>query len=482
MVKIFLIIVAALVLYTINLKGSLGFFDDTARDTIHVLEIVKQRELTLIGPPMSIGLFGIREVYFGSLALYIAAIGLLAGKLDVTGAIYPNIFFFTVSIYFFHKLVRYLTDSKKSQILSTILYALSPVTVTFARFFWNPNLTIPFSVFFWLLIVRKYSSEPRKVIGYLCAGCIGGVMVNFHYVSLISVLFCILLFLFQRKIFYSIVVTLGFLVGSTPLILFELKHKFYLTNALLYNLTHRVSSQTVGDKVLHFFSSTFTIVGIKPSEITHPTIIMSTPFFYYIIACFITFLIITSFHRIPKKGRVFLIPILLLNLAAVAMSAGIYNVHYIFPAYPLFIWYIGHLISSLNNRFLSALIIGLAAASSLLIPYDIHNIKKDYLSITEIESIAQYIVHDNPNPPYNMTENITGGAQAIPFRYILERDAKVPINDKTSYIGLKTLYVVTYDIQKTYRENRYEFYATPNKVLTKEVNFNEVKLYKFEVR
>jgi len=478
---IILLIFIAFIFYVINLKGSLGFFDDTARDTLKTLGIIKEKKITLIGPPLSFGLFSIREVYFGSLSLYIAAIGLLMGKLDVTGAIYPTIFFFNISIYFFYQLIKYLTTSKKTQIISTIIYALSPATVTFARFFWNPNLIIPFSVFFWLLILRSYSSEKRKVFGFVFAGVIGGIMVNFHYVSLLLIILCFLIFLFKRKILLSIALITGLLISSLPLILFELKHQFYLTQALIYNLTQKGTAEYSGDKIMHFFSGMLVILGLKPSEISHPTVNLNITFTYLTIVILL-YLMIKSFSTIKKDRKILLIPLLLMNLVAVIMSKQIYNIHYLFPVYPLLVWYIGHLISQIKISAAVFIIIPIMLYSSFLIPYDAHNIKKDYLSITKIEEISSYIVRDNPTPPYNLTENITGGAQAIPFRYVLTRDAKVQPNDKLSYAGLKTLYVVTADINRTYKENRWEFYATSNKVLIKTVDFGEVKLFKFEAR
>ena len=460
---IFLTIIS-FIFYTINLKGSLGFFDDTARDTIKALEIIQQKKITLIGPPLSFGLFTIREVYFGSLSLYIAIIGLLIGNLNVEGAIYPTIFFFTISIYFFYRLVKYLSTSKKTQIISTVIYALSPATITFARFFWNPNLIIPFSVFFWLLILQNYASNKKKLLGYLIAGIIGGLMVNFHYVSLAIIFFCLFYLVFKRKILLSLVLFLGFLIGSLPLIIFELKHQFYLSQALIYNFNHRGVAGEIGNKLTHFFSGILVILGLKPSEISHPTVSLSQ-FLIYLVIIVIFYLMIKSFLSLKKDKKVFLVPLLLMNLVAVFMSKQIYNIHYLFPVYPLLVWYIGHLLTQIKIPKIEFIIISIMLYSSLLIPYDVHNIKKDYLSVNKIEEIASYIVKDNPRPPYNITENITGGAQGIPFRYVLERDAKVKINSKESYMDLKTLYVVTNNINKTYKENRWEFSATPNKKL-----------------
>lgn len=477
---VILISIVAFILYSLKLKESLAFFNDTARDTIRVLEIIKNKQLTLIGPPLSFGQLGIREVYFGSIALYIGAIGLLITKLDAVGAIYPNIFFFVLSIYFFFKLMKSLSGSKNIQIISTLIYAFSPTTVTFARFFWNPNLIIPFSVIFWLLLLQKYSSKKQKILGLIFAGFIGGLMINFHYISFIPVLIYSIYLLFKKKILYFISLISGCLITSIPLILFELRHEFYLTQALIYNLTHNEISNSSTPRILHFFDSLLLIFGFKSNEMINPIININLPFFYPIVIIVLSVLIIKSFQSTFKNKQILLIIILVMNFAAIRFTGDIFNIHYLFPVYPLLIWYSGTLISQIRIKIITYSVIILMILSSILILFERHNIKKDYLSLSKIEKISSYIVHDNPNPPYNMTENITGGAQAIPFRYVLVRDAKVQINDKLSYTGLKTLYVVTSDINKTYKENRWEFYATPNMRLTKTINFDEVKLFRFE--
>lgn len=246
-------------------------------------------------------------------------------------------------------------------------------------------------------------------------------------------------------------------------------------------MNHKSPAEYAGNKLLHFFSGILVILGLKPSEISHPTINLSL-FLSYGVVAVIIFLIVKSFHLIKHDKRILLLPLLAMNLVAVYMSKGIYNIHYLFPVYPLLIWYIGTLISRIQSAVLLSVIMMVMLYATLRIPYDTHNIQKDYLSLGKIEEIAEYIARDDPRPAYNITENITGGAQAIPFRFVLLRDAKIQPNDKSSYMDLKTLYVITPDIKRTYKENRYEFYATPNKTLIKTVDFGEVNLYKFEAK
>jgi hypothetical protein len=68
--------VVSIVVYTYNLRELSWFEGDSARDTLRSLQILRNREITTIGPPLSFGLYGMREIYFGSLIYYLGALGL----------------------------------------------------------------------------------------------------------------------------------------------------------------------------------------------------------------------------------------------------------------------------------------------------------------------------------------------------------------------------------------------------------------------
>ena len=140
--------------YSFNLRETYLFAGDTARDAFKAIKIWQDKEITLTGPPISFTEHTIREAYLGSLYLYIAILGLLVSKWDVLGIVLPNTVFFTLSIPLFYILSFKFLSTFKQRVFATILYSLSPLTITHARSFWNPNLIIPFSVLFWYLILK----------------------------------------------------------------------------------------------------------------------------------------------------------------------------------------------------------------------------------------------------------------------------------------------------------------------------------------
>lgn len=481
---VFIFYLIVLFFYTYKLKDNLLFSHDTARDTARVLEIWQKKELTLIGPPVSFGQYGVRRVFFGSLALYVGVFGLTISRLNVIGPILPNIFFVLLSIPFFYLLSKQLGLSKRLSVITTAIYALSPVTVTYVRFFWNPNLIIPFSVFFWFLILRKYSNIKQQFVGFFLAGIIGGLIINLHYYSLFPLIIYLFFLLYRKKFRISLFLISGLIVGSLPLIFFELKHNFYLTSSLIFNLRNNpVSPVTSVFHIGNFFNAFWTIIGLKQTEIIHRVVNVNFPFFFEIISIFLTYLILVTLKKIYLNKKILVFIIFAVIIFTIKLTGGlVFQIHYLFPIYPLLIWYIGVLLSQIKKPFFYVILFIPIFISDFFIITEVQNMKRDYLSVTKIEAITKTILRENPVAPYNISENIGGGAQAIPFRFFLNRDMKVKPNNIESYLGLRTLYVVSPSLDITLKENRFEFYATPNLVLTKTIDFGEVKLFKFEAK
>ena len=95
------IIFVALFFYTFNLRYTYFFSGDMARDTLASLRILNSKEITAIGPPLSFGQYGTREIYFSSLTYYAGALSLSFFNKDVLGPIYVNIFFNDIGYFLF---------------------------------------------------------------------------------------------------------------------------------------------------------------------------------------------------------------------------------------------------------------------------------------------------------------------------------------------------------------------------------------------
>src|SRR5690606_15928936 len=69
-------ILVFIILCIYNLENQYPFNGDSARDTLESLRILQTKEITLIGPPLSLGLNSTREVYFSSVIYYVTALAL----------------------------------------------------------------------------------------------------------------------------------------------------------------------------------------------------------------------------------------------------------------------------------------------------------------------------------------------------------------------------------------------------------------------
>lgn len=486
---IFLMLISSLGLffYSFRLKETQLFRDDTARDTLKILRIWQNKDLTLIGPPVSFTQETTREVYLGSLFLYIGLVGLILANWDAVGAVLPNIFFFTLSIPFFYLMISKITKSFWMTAFATTLYTLSPVTVTHARFFWNPNLIIPASVFFWHFVLKDNYNKSSIVINSVFAGIIAGLMFNFHYLVIVPLIVYTITLSVKRMCLKTFSILIGLIIGSIPIILFEFKNNFYLTNGLLHNLFEKPGPIHVNftDGIYYLFNIFWSIFGLRSSEIDFPaTIVTTAPNSFLLI---ITLLIIIAaimrgklIYKQPSKESVFWPMILVGILITIYFSFGNpLRMRYLFAVYPILLLSIIKFLWGLRMPTVMGLFFIPIIITSTSIILDQPKLMKNFISLPLIENICKEIVKDDTEGRYNITENLKGDARAMSFRYCVTKDAKVKPQDEYSYNNLTSLYVISPSLDKIYKENRWEFYASAPWRLMETSDFGEVKLFKF---
>jgi|Napbiome12C3dose_1001474.scaffolds.fasta_scaffold00006_30 hypothetical protein len=478
-----IITLLGLFFYSFRLKETQIFTDDTARDTLKALQIWQNKELTLIGPPASFSLNTIREVYFGSFYLYIGILGLMAANWDPVGAVLPNTLLFTLSIPLFYYFLSLHNKDKFFIFFATFLYTLSPVTVIHSRFFWNPNLIIPLSVLFFILATKKYENKKKIIFYSFISGIVAGIMFNLHYLIILPVFLFILIIFLKQKL-KSLVALLGFLIASIPIMIFELRHNFYLSQSFWFNLFGGSSMQTgqaslikYWDRLLNIFE---TILGLRPAEIEYPTLINYSPVLFTVITLIFLAIIILRFKEIKKYPLQYLLPVALsLGLTVYFSFSRDLLVRYMFAVYPLLILLIAKLIYLPRYKYLSLIIFIPILYASLNVILDEPMIGKSYLPLKEIERACDNIVRDFPSGRYNVTENIRGDARAMAFRYCLQKDAGVKPQNELTYESLSALYVISPSLGKIYQEKRWEFTASAPWKLVSTDDIGSVYLYKF---
>ncbi|MFZ2200161.1 MAG: hypothetical protein WAV40_05260 [Microgenomates group bacterium] len=482
---IFLVVITliSLFLYTYRLDKTLIFSSDFANETYQILEMWQNKTITFLGAPMSFGQQSNRMIYHTSLSLYIGMIGSLMTGFSPLGPIIPNIFMFLVSLPFFYLLTKLLTKDIAKRRFITITYAFSPITISYARFFWVPNIIIPLSVIYWFLYYKFSSVKNVKLVNYLALGLLSGIMFNLHYMAIIALLVTIILFLRERKYKQSAYYLLGFGLTLLPFLFFEIRNNFYFIKTLFEHMFagNATTGTTEEPNFIMRLSLLFSsILGIRSAELrlsTHELPRM----WQYILGIFITirYFLKSRDWKTDKQ----LLPLFWISFAIITLYslAGMsIHIRYLFAMYPIFVYLLGDMLyvqgtSNLKYWFLAlVMMLGVAritwtqAQTEFTFP------------LATLEKIGQIIVEDNFCGSYNITENITGDAQATAIRYFVQRDAKKKPQPNLDYQNLDALYAVASSVESILVANRWEYSATPHLQVAQSWDVADgVILYKF---
>jgi hypothetical protein len=489
--------VVSFVVYTYNLRELSWFEGDSARDTLRSLQILRNREITTIGPPLSFGLYGMREIYFGSLIYYLGALGLWIFHENVLGPVFVLSAMYIVSTPFFYILTGLFTKKFLHRCVITVCYSLGPITVVHSRFFWNPNFIVPLSVMFWLCMLRSIqltSASRWRYIFVGLSGLIAALMINLHYSVAVSMLFVMLYLTLKREHKMILSFFLGLIIGLSPLILFELRNNFYLSQAISYNLSHPAPFPTDRPLVMRLIDIGLVVPITLGLHRDHPfdNSIFRLPYIAQWIIGVVSLAIAARVSRRKLYTRNTLVHIAIISsiISSLIFSKDIYSLRYMFATYPIFlIVFMEYVLSFVRKSreyhvFVILVVLSIMFTSSLkviTVPTFVTYAKYRMPSIIDLEHIAKLIAQDHPHMPFNITENITGDSRMLYLRYFVYRDTKGDgLGDPTEYMGLHTLYVLTPSLDKTLEENRWEFRATSNLRLMKQWKIKEYRLLRFD--
>lgn len=219
-----LLVILALSLFfrTYNISRNLHFTGDEGRDAIVALNIVEGKNFPILGPSLSIG-----DLSLGPLYYYLISPFALIDKTNPVYLAIPVIAFSVMTSALLYLAVKEIIKSKETAILAALGYAISPWTVAYGRFSWNPNI-MPF---FSLLYLYALWKTKEKGTWFIVAAFSFGVMVQSHYVSLIVLPATAIYFWKRRKIVrgnYKYIAMGCLLVAAmlSPLIVYDLSRNF----------------------------------------------------------------------------------------------------------------------------------------------------------------------------------------------------------------------------------------------------------------
>lgn len=248
-IGIILILIIAAFIRLYRIADYMTFLGDEGRDVLVVYNILHGK-FTLLGPTASVGGF-----FFGPIYYYFMAPFLWLFHYNPVGPAVMVALFGTLTVYFVYKIGSDFF-SKPVGIIASLLYTLSPVVIAYSRSSWNPNLLPPFTIGTLYLLYKgltQRKESTKKIAGIsmrslflIGSGLCFGIELQLHYVSLFIagvVGFFTLIFLSQqsgqlKEKLYALVqivsnFVIGFLVGFSAMLAFELRHDFANTRHII---------------------------------------------------------------------------------------------------------------------------------------------------------------------------------------------------------------------------------------------------------
>ncbi|HWA52061.1 MAG TPA: glycosyltransferase family 39 protein [Patescibacteria group bacterium] len=225
------------------------FLGDEGRDVIIVRRIFTQLHPPLIGPGTSIG-----NMYLGPAYYYMMALPLLIFNFNPVG---PAIFIAIlglITILFLWKVIREWFPTKKinyGALVASFLYAISPVIIIYSRSSWNPNIMPFFALLTVYSIWKVWVTKNFKWL--IITGISYACCLQSHYLGLLLaptilvIWFLVLIKTPIKKKFlgYSFVSLFLFLLIMSPLAIFDFRHNFINSKAILAFFTDRQTTVSV---------------------------------------------------------------------------------------------------------------------------------------------------------------------------------------------------------------------------------------------
>jgi len=211
-----------------RIREYMAFLGDEGRDVLVVKRMIVDHKFTLLGPITSVG-----SMYMGPAYYYLMLPFLWLSGLDPVGPSIMVAIFAVCTVYLVYRIGRDFFHPWVG-ITASFLYAISPLTIQYGRSSWNPNV-VPF--FSGLLIYGLLQTIIHKKYNWLfVAGICLGIVIQLHYVTLLFIpMIVISLFVARTRVPLKYIVGLiGFsLIGYSPFLIFELRHGFVNTLAVI---------------------------------------------------------------------------------------------------------------------------------------------------------------------------------------------------------------------------------------------------------
>jgi len=202
-----------------QIQDYMEFLGDQGRDVVIARDFLKNGNLFFIGPQTSIG-----NMYLGPYYYYLFVVpGLILFNFSPIGPAIIIALLGVLTVYLVYFVSKTWFSTSTAYICS-FLYAISPVVIKYSNFSWNPNIMPLFALIFIYFLINK--KIYLATLAFIFA-------LNSHYLALLLLPIGLIIWLFNRTSFKSLLISLViFIISLTPQILFDLKHHGQNFNAI----------------------------------------------------------------------------------------------------------------------------------------------------------------------------------------------------------------------------------------------------------
>lgn len=212
-----------------KIQDYMTFLGDEGRDVLVVYNLLHGK-LTLLGPTSSVGGFFLGPIYY-----YFMAPFLFLFNYNPVGPAIMVALIGIATVFLIYKICENFFN-KRVAFFAAIIYAISPLVVSYSRSSWNPNPLPFFSLLSLLSVYKALQKNSLKL--FLATGVLLGISMQLHY---LAIFLCAVIFLYvsfttvykslTKSTFVSLIkryllLLIGFLFGWSPFIAFEIRHGF----------------------------------------------------------------------------------------------------------------------------------------------------------------------------------------------------------------------------------------------------------------
>ncbi len=438
-ILLFAILLLASFMRLYRIEDYLTFLGDEGRDVLVVWNILHGHP-TLLGPTASVGGFFLGPIYYYFMTPFLWLFNYNpvgpAVMVGLIGVATVWLIYFVTSRFF----------NWQAGLLAAFLYAISPIVIAYSRSSWNPN-PLPFFSLICLYTLYLSVIKNEKYL-LVVSGILLGIAMQLHYLAtFLGVITIVYIFLnavygvltkekkwmaiLRPTIISYTLLAIGFIIGWSPFLFFELRHGFSNIRSILDFVLH--SKETGGNPqflgiVTNVFFRLFgrLIVNYPPPEQVSLQGHLNITIWYLaslLLAVASSLLLFAHFIKSLKDKKDFAQKSLLLLWFVIGIllfgfyKKQIYDYYFAF-LFPLPFMLVGGLFAAISKRNIIFLVVSVAACIALA-GLNLQAMPFRYppnRQLAQVKGISKFVYDKTNGKPFNFAL-ITGGNSDHAYRY-----------------------------------------------------------------